>query len=359
MIRRFASGALLALLLLALPGAHAQQRESLPVLLPGSQQPAQVPAPTPPASAPVAAPPAAPGQVASLPRPASAPALGNDGLRIIPAFDSPVVDVTGTLDAGTLQQLDQQARALQQRKGSQLQVLVVPTTQPETIEAYAVRAFEAFRLGRKGIDDGLLLVVAKDDRKVRIEVGYGLEGAIPDITAGRVIQEYLVPHFRQGDYGAGILAATAQLVKLVEGEALPEPVASHPTGSDRGGSWLVALFVAFIVAQVARGIFGRLPAGVRALLGGGASGGVALLLSSALLVGGIGALIGFVIGIASGGGGGRFARDRGWGGYPAGGWGGGSWGGGSWGGGSGGGFGGGGWSGGGGMSGGGGASGGW
>ena len=358
MIRRFASGVLLGALLLALPFAQAQQRESLPVLLPGSQ-PVEAPDATPPAHAPVAAPQGVPGRVASTPRPASAPPLGSDGLRVIPAFESPVVDVTGTLDAATLQQLDQQARALQQRKGSQLQVLVVPTTAPETIEAYAVRAFESFRLGRKGIDDGLLLVIAKDDRKVRIEVGYGLEGAIPDITAGRVIQEYLVPHFRQDDYAGGILAATSQLVKLVDGEPLPEPIASHPTGSDRGGSWLVALFVAFIVAQVARGFFARLPAGVRALLGGGASGGVAWLLSSALLVGGIGGLIGFFIGIASsGGGGGRYARDRGWGGYSGGSWGGGL-GGGGWGGSSGGGFGGGGWSGGGGMSGGGGASGGW
>ncbi len=269
----------------------------------------------------------------------------------IPEFTSPVVDTTGTLDAAVRQQLGQQALALQQRKGSQLQVLMVPSTAPETIEQYAVRAFEQFKLGRKGVDDGLLLVVAKDDRKVRIEVGYGLEGAIPDITAGRVIQEYLVPRFRQGDYAGGIVDATAQLVKLVDGEPLPEPVASHPTGGDRGGDWLFALFAAFIVAQFARSFFGRLPTGVRALFGGAASGGAALLLSSALLVGGIGAVIGFLVGILSGGGGGRYARHRDWGGFGGGGFGGGGFGGG--------GSGGGGWSGGGGMSGGGGASGGW
>ncbi len=107
----------------------------------------------------------------------------------IPALDSPVVDTTGTLDAATVQRLDAQARALQQRKGSQLQVLVVPSTQPESIEQYAVRVFEAWKLGRKGVDDGVLLLVAKDDRAVRIETGYGLEGAIPDIAANRVIQE--------------------------------------------------------------------------------------------------------------------------------------------------------------------------
>ena len=274
---------------------------------------------------------------------------------VIPAFASPVVDTTGTLDPQARQQLEQQAVALQQRKGSQLQVLMVPSTAPETIEEYAVRAFEQFKLGRKDVDDGLLLVVAKDDRKVRIEVGYGLEGAIPDITAGRVIQEYLVPKFRQNDYAGGITDATAQLVKLIDGEPLPEPVASHSTGTDSGGDWLFALLAAFIVAQFARAFLGRLPAGVRALFGGAASGGIALLLSSALLVGGIGAVIGFLVGILSGGGGGRYARHRDWGGFGGGGFGGGGFGGGGFGGGSSGG----GWSGGGGMSGGGGASGGW
>ncbi|MBN8225858.1 MAG: TPM domain-containing protein, partial [Xanthomonadales bacterium] len=185
----------------------------------------------------------------------------------IPALDAAVVDTTGTLDAATRQRLEAPARALQQRKGSQLQVLVVPSTQPESIEQYALRVFEAWRLGRGGVDDGVLLVVAKDDRAVRIETGYGLEGAIPDAVANRVIQEYLVPKFRAGDYAGGIEDATAVLAGLVEGEPLPAPVsrnaAREPGG---GGRWLPALFVAFVVAQVARGIFGRLPAPVRAPL---------------------------------------------------------------------------------------------
>ena len=282
------------------------------------------------------------------------PAWARAQQAAIPPFDSPVVDVTGTLDAASKTRLEQQALALQQRKGSQLQVLVVASTAPETIEQYAVRAFESFRLGRKGVDDGVLLVVAKDDRKVRIEVGYGLEGAIPDITAGRVIQEYMVPKFRQGDYAGGIVDASAQLVKLIDGEPLPEPVADNPTGPDRGGEWLFALVAAFFVASFLRSIFGGLPAGVRALLCGGGAGIAALFLSSLLFVGGFGALIGFIVGIVSGGGGGRYARHRDWGGFGGGGgWSGGS--GGGWGGGSSGG----GWSGGGGMSGGGGASGGW
>jgi uncharacterized protein len=276
-------------------------------------------------------------------------------LAPVPPLDSPVVDTTGTLDAATKQQLQSQALALQQRKGSQLQVLVVPTTQPEDIAQYAVRAFEEWKIGRKGVDDGVLLVVAKDDRRVRIEVGYGLEGAIPDATSARVIQEYLVPKFRSGDYAGGITDATAALVKLIDGEPLPAPMADHRAERGKGGSgWLVALFVAFIVAQVVRGIFGRAPSIVRGVLGGAAAGGVAWLISSLLLVGGIGAFIGFFFGLVSAPAG-RFARDRGYGG-----WGGGGWGGGGFGGGGGGGFGGGGgWGGGGGMSGGGGASGSW
>ena len=273
----------------------------------------------------------------------------------IPALDSPVVDTTGTLDAATRQRLEQQALALQQRKGSQLQVLVVPSTRPETIEAYAVRAFEQWKLGRKGVDDGVLLVVAKDDRKVRIEVGYGLEGAIPDITAGRVIQEYLVPRFREGDYGGGIADATAVLVKLVDGEPLPEPASTHRAAPEGGGGFLLALVVAFFVASLVRGFFGRrAPAGIRGLFSAAAAGGAAWLVSALLPAALAGGFLGLMVGLASASTG-RYARHGGWGGWGGGGFGGGSSGGG-WGGG---GFGGGGWSGGGGMSGGGGASGSW
>jgi uncharacterized protein len=271
------------------------------------------------------------------------------GLAAIPKLDAPVVDTTGTLDATQVAALEQQARALQQRKGSQLQVLMVPTTQPETIEQYTVRAFEQYKLGRKGVDDGVLVVVAKDDRRVRIEPGYGLEGAIPDAIANRIIQEYLVPKFRAGDYGGGLIDGTGALVKLIDGEPLPEPMADNRPAGRGGGEWFFALFVAFIVATFARGLFRWLPAGLRGLVGAGAAGGVAWLLSSLVLVGGIGAFLGFWIGLSAAPSG-RYARHHGWGGFGGGGFGGG-----------GGGFGGGGggWSGGGGMSGGGGASGSW
>ena len=269
-------------------------------------------------------------------------------LAPIPALDSPVVDTTGTLADAEKQQLVQQALALQQRKGSQLQVLVVPTTQPEDIAQYTQRVFDQARLGRKGIDDGVLLVVAKDDRRVRIQPGYGLEGAIPDAIANRIIQEYLAPKFRAGDYAGGIADATAMLVKLIDGEPLPAPIADN-RARDGGVPWVFALFVAFMVAQVARAVFGRLPRPLRGLFAAGAAGAAAWLLSSLLLVGGIGALLGLFMGLASpgrmraAGGGGPWI---GGGGFGGGGFGGG-------------GFGGGGWSGGGGMSGGGGASGSW
>ena len=188
---------------------------------------------------------------------------------------------------------------------------------------------------------------------MRIEVGYGLEGAIPDIAAGRVIQEYMVPKFRQGDYAGGVVDATAQLVRLVDGEPLPEPVASNPTGRDNGDEWLFALFAAFIASLIARSLFDRLPAGLRILFTVAAGALAAWLLSLVVFVGGIGAVIGFFTGLMGrgGGGGGRYARHHDWGGFGGGSSGGGSWGGG--------GSSGGGWSGGGGMSGGGGASGGW
>ncbi|MEN5427870.1 TPM domain-containing protein [Stenotrophomonas pennii] len=267
-------------------------------------------------------------------------------LATIPKLDSPVVDTTGTLDAAQTRQLQQQAVDLQQRKGSQLQVLIVPTTQPEDIAQYTTRVFEQWQVGRKGVDDGVLLVVAKDDRRVRIEPGYGLEGAIPDAVANRVIQEYLVPSFRAGDYAGGITEATGVLVKLIDGEPLPAPVSAHraPQGDGGGDGWVVAVVIGFFVGSILRAVLGRLPRPVRGLIAAGGAAVVAFLFTSLLLASGIAGIVGLLMAVTSGHPG-RFAG--------GGGWGGGSWGGG-------GGFGGGGgWGGGGGRSGGGGASGGW
>jgi uncharacterized protein len=272
-------------------------------------------------------------------------------LQPIPALDSPVVDTTGTLDAQARGQLEAQALALQQAKGSQLQVLMVATTRPEDIAAYAQRVYDQWKLGRPEVDDGVLVLVAKDDHRARIQPGYGLEGAIPDATAERVIQEYMAPKFRAGDFAGGIRDATAVLVKLVEGESLPPPLAGARKSNGGGSGWMFALFAAFIVAQVVRGIFARAPRPLRGLVGAGAAGGVAWMLGQALLLGGIGGLIGLFLGLASQRSGG-VVRRGGWGGF-GGPFGGGGFGGGGFG------SGGGGWSGGGGMSGGGGASGSW
>lgn len=247
----------------------------------------------------------------------------------IPPLTSPVVDTTGTLNAAEIALLERQALALQQRKGSQLQILIVATTRPETIEDYAQRVFDAWKLGRTGVDDGVLLLVAKDDRTVRIQPGYGLEGAIPDIAAGRVIQEYLVPRFRAGDFAGGIGDATAQLVRLIDGETLPEPMAAV---SAEKQDWLPGLFLAFFLSMFVRAMLGSLPIAARMSIVGGLAGLVLLLFSAPWLVTLIGAAMGAFVGALSGSGG--YARHGSWGSLgndssSSDGWGGGGWGGGS------------------------------
>lgn len=265
--------------------------------------------------------------------------LAAQTLAPIPPLDAPVVDSTATLEAEARQVLVQQALALQQRKGAQLQILIVPTTGAEPIEAYTQRVFDQWKLGRKGLDDAVLMVVAKDDRRVRIQPGYGLEGAIPDAIANRIIQEYLVPHFRADDYAGGITAATAVLVGLIDGEELPPPVSSNqvaPPGADEG-SFVFAIFIGGFFSVLMRLLFSRGSRPLRGLAAAVLAGGAGWLLLSALGAGiaAVAALF-LSIGNASAAG---FARG---GGFGRGGFGGG-----------------GGWSGGGGRSGGGGASGSW
>lgn len=285
---------------------------------------------------------------------ASLSGLAQD-LAAVPPLDSPVVDTTGTLSAEDTSALAQQALDLQQRKGSQLQILIIPTVQPEDISSYANRAFKQWRVGREKVNDGVLVLVAKDDRQMRIEVGYGLEGAIPDATSARIIQEYMVPKFRQGDFGGGLKDATAAIVKLIDGEALPAPMARSQQPRDRSGEVFNAIMLAVFVAFFARVFLAWLPKIIR-VPAVGAVAGLAAFVSVPLVVAAvIGGIAGAFIALVSGTGS-RFANRGGWGGGD---WGGGGFGGGggSWGGGSSGG--GGGWSGGGGMSGGGGASGSW
>src|SRR4051794_30109302 len=260
------------------------------------------------------------------------------------------MDQTNTLTAEQIASLDQTIRAFRDRKGSQITVLLVPTTQPEAIEQYSIRVVDAWKLGRKDISDGVLLLVAKDDRAVRIEVGYGLEGALPDVIANRIVSQVIVPRFRQGDFAGGIVEGVDRIIAVVEGEPLPEPERRAQRSPDGLGSILpVLLLLVFVGGGILRRIFGAF-GGASAV--GGIAGIVAWLLTSALgaaLIAGVVAFMFTLLGGGGGFGGGGWTSGRGGrGGY----WGGGGFGGGGFGGG-------GGWSGGGGGFGGGGASGRW
>ena len=145
----------------------------------------------------------------------------------MPPLSGRVVDQTGTLSSGDIASLTQTLKDFETRKGSQIAVLIVPTTAPETIEQYSIRVAEAWKIGRKKIDDGAMLVVAKNDRKLRIEVGYGLEGALTDVTVKRIIDEVITPKFRSGDFAGGISAGVDRIIGVIDGEPLPAPAPQH------------------------------------------------------------------------------------------------------------------------------------
>lgn len=178
----------------------------------------------------------------------------------VPPLTGRVVDTTGTLSSSDVATLDKTLRDFEARKGSQIAVLIVPTTQPETIEQYSIRVAEAWKIGRKKIDDGAILVVAKDDRKLRIEVGYGLEGALTDVTAKRIIDEIITPKFRSGDFAGGVVDGVSRMLRVIDGEALPAPAQRQQNFSGLIGDvdpiFLIVLMV--IVGGFMRGVFGRL-----------------------------------------------------------------------------------------------------
>lgn len=184
----------------------------------------------------------------------SMPAKAQDAA--VPVLKQHVTDQTGTLTATQIAEMETQLVALEARKGSQLAVLIISSTGNDTIEGYSLSVAEKNKLGREKIDDGLLLLIAKDDRKARIEVGYGLEGAVPDALASRVIHEYLTPKFRQGDFFGGIKDSLDALTKLVDGEILPEPMTSDFT-SDAAANFLPLLvvtgFFTFMIGVMAVG----------------------------------------------------------------------------------------------------------
>lgn len=251
-----------------------------------------------------------------------------------------VVDQTGTLTAENRAALERMLEQFETRKGSQIAVVMVKTTDGEPIEQFALRVGEKWKLGRKRVDDGALLVVAKDDRALRIEVGYGLEGALNDATAKRIISEVIAPRFREGDFFGGISAGVDRMIRVIDGEPLPQPARDAPAVS--GGLFQLLpllLIAAVVIGGVLRAMLGR---ALGAAATGGAVGFLAWTLAGALAIGVVAGLLAFVFTLLSG-----FGTARRYGGFP-GGFGGGGWGGGGRG-----------WGGGGGTFGGGGASGRW
>jgi uncharacterized protein len=238
----------------------------------------------------------------------------------IPALSARVTDLTGTLTPAQRVALENASAAIEREKGAQVAILMLPTTQPETIEQFGIRLAEAWKIGRHGTSDGVIVIVAKNDRKMRIEVGYGLEGAIPDALAKRIVAEKMAPRFKEGDFAGGLDAAVAALGGLIRGEALPAPRAPQADtgGGDDGALWLFA-------AIVFAGVFNRLLGLAGSLLAAAVAGGLAWWVFGSMLAAIIAALLAFFFSFARGGklGSGGFSSSGGGGGFSGGGVGGG------------------------------------
>ncbi|RZM88543.1 hypothetical protein CWO91_42370 [Bradyrhizobium genosp. SA-3] len=213
----------------------------------------------------------------------------------VPELTGRVVDQTGTLSSSDIAALSQKLRDFENRKGSQVAVLIVPTTQPETIEQFSIRVAEAWKIGRRKVDDGAILIVAKNDRHLRIEVGYGLEGALTDVTSRRIIDEVITPKFRTGDFSGGISDGVDRMIRVIDGEPLPVPSPTVSFGhlDDLAPVFIVTLFASIGIGGFFRAMLGR-------LLGSLATGGIIaaltwLILGSLALAIGLGVL-GFIIG---------------------------------------------------------------
>lgn len=230
--------------------------------------------------------------LAALLLPLCANAWGaGSGLVAVPALQARVTDLTQTLSTAQRSALEQKLAAFEAQKGSQIAVLIVPTTQPEEIEQYSIRVVDAWKLGRAKVDDGALLIVAKNDHRLRIEVGRGLEGAMPDAIAKRIIAETITPYFRQGDFAGGINAGVDQMISVVNGEALPAPAhrgQSRGGGDSRLGALLVPFFILWSLGHILKRAFGAFPAS--GLVGVG-TGLVAMLILGSL---GLAAFVGVV-----------------------------------------------------------------
>ncbi len=236
----------------------------------------------------------------------------------VPPPEARVTDLANTLGADERRALEARLARFEAEKGSQIAVMLVPTTQPETMEQYGIRVAEAWRLGRKGVDDGVLLLLARDDHALRIEVGYGLEGAVPDAIAKRIIEDLIIPHLRRGDYYGGISAGVDGLMAAITHEPLPLP--SKPQSAQRFDHFLpLLLFVAIAAGALLRSVFGTVPGG---LLNGGLIGILVWLLGAGLAFALLAAFMAFVIGLGGGrgfAGGGGFGGRMGGGGFGGGG----------------------------------------
>src|SRR5882724_5361376 len=231
----------------------------------------------------------------------------------IPPLTGRVVDLNGTLSAEQKRGLEASLEAFEKRKGSQIAVLITGTTFPEPIESFAMRVAEAWKIGRKGVDDGIVVVIAKSDQAMRIEVGYGLEGAVPDAVAKRLIEELFIPRFREGDFYGGLRAGLDRLVRVIDGEPLPAPKQERGGGSEPRS--IEAYFVLFMVIVITvggllRALVGRLPA---ATMVGVGTGLLAWLIVAPVVVAVLVAIVGFIFTLAGGGwrggvGGGGFGR---------------------------------------------------
>lgn len=249
-------------------------------------------------------------------------------LVAIPPLVHRVTDLTSTLSADQQAALEGKLQTFEQSKGSQIAILIIPTTQPEDIAQYSIRVVDQWKLGREKPDDGVLVLVAKNDRKMRIEVGYGLEGAIPDAIAKRIISDIMQPSFKAGDFYGGLDAATTQLTKLIDGESLPPPAKNLQAGSGGIEHYFVfLLFAAVIIGGILTSIFGRF---FGSLATGGIIGGLVWILTTLLgasVIAGIAALLFTIMSGGRGGflpiggdfGGGGFGGGRGGGGFSGGG----------------------------------------
>lgn len=219
----------------------------------------------------------------------------------VPPLKARVTDLTATLNAKQREALEQKLAAFEARKGSQVAVLLVPTTQPEAIEQYSIRVAQQWKLGRKGVDDGVLLLVAKNDRKLRIEVGYGLEGVLNDATAKRIIAEDIVPRFKQGDFYGGITAGVDRILRTIEREPLPAPK-SKP--QQRGAGFeeieyllVIGFVLVFVVGSFVRALLGRF---VGSGVVGATAGAIAWLIASIAIVGVVVGLLAFILSLFGG-----------------------------------------------------------